>query len=71
MSTPEHVQKLLNGPAMAAPAGTHYNFVNPENLNDWFILTIVLCLVVSTLAVSARVYTKIWIIKKIGWEDCE
>lgn len=71
MSTPEYVQKLLNGPAMAAPAGAHHNFVNPESLNDWFILTIVLCLVVSTLAVSARVYTKLWIMKKIGWEDCE
>ena len=46
------------------------NFVDPENKTNYFILTVVLTMIVSTLAFLMRVYTKACIIRKVGWEDC-
>ena len=70
MATPEQVQALLNGPAMAPPPNTEPNFDDPKNLFKWFILTIALCVTFSTVAVAIRIYTKLRIIHSIGVEDC-
>lgn len=70
MATPEQVQALLNGPARAPPAGVPPNLENPPNLNHYLIITLVLCVLFSTLAVLIRMYTKFFLIRSVAYEDC-
>lgn len=72
MTTTESIelQKLLDGPAMAAPPGMHHNYVNPTNLNAQFYVAVIICLTVSVLAVCMRMWTKIRLVRKIVLEDC-
>ena len=72
--TPEQSQAalrtLLEGPAMSPPPGVIPNFHNPPNLNAFVIMTVVLCFAFATLAVLLRIYTKIYILRALAWEDC-
>lgn len=72
--TPEQAQAalrtLLEGPAMSPPAGVIPNFHNPPNLDVFVTLTIALCVVFGTLAVLLRMYTKVFILRALAWEDC-
>lgn len=58
-------------PGLQPPAGVEPNFVDPENrgyiLNS--VATVLLCLMVCFFA--NRVYTRIFIIRKVGWDDCK
>lgn len=69
--TPEQLQQLLDGPCALPPPGVESNFANPSNLRHLFVITAVLCLFFSTLALSMRMYAKIYIIRKTEWSDCE
>ena len=69
--TPEELQKLLNGPAVAPPAGSISNLENPPNTNAVCYLTFYLCLSCATLAVVMRIYTKHFLIHATAYEDCE
>ncbi len=68
--TPEQLQALLNGPAGKPPAGVLPNFQNPPNLNAFLILTLTLVLTFGTLAILMRMYTKLFIIRSVAYEDC-
>ena len=73
--TPEQaqaaLQTLLEGPAMSPPAGTIPNFHDPPNLDAFVALTIALCVTFGTLAVVLRMYTKVFILRALAWEDCK
>ena len=73
-TTPEQVQAalrtLLEGPAMSPPAGILPKFHNPPNLNIFVTLTITLCVTFATVAVLLRMYTKVFILRALAWEDC-
>ncbi|CAF9937181.1 hypothetical protein IMSHALPRED_011049, partial [Imshaugia aleurites] len=60
---------LKNLPALQPPAGVESNFVNPEDrgylLNS--VATVLFCLMVCLFA--NRVYTKLCIVRKAGWDD--
>lgn len=71
MASPETIQELLNGPALAPPPHVTPNLVNPPNLNNYWIATLVICIFISTLTVFTRMYTKIFIAHKVAWADCE
>lgn len=61
---------MLNSlPALQPPAGVQPNFVNPEDRGyiSNSVATVLLCLMVSLFA--NRVYTKLFIIRKMGWDD--
>lgn len=63
---------MLNSlPALQPPAGVQPNFVNPEDRGyiSNSVATVLLCLMVSLFA--NRVYTKLFIIRKMGWDDCK
>ena len=62
---------LLEGPAMSPPAGVLPNFRNPPNLNLYVTLTIALCISFATLAVLLRMYTKVFVVRVLAWEDCK
>ncbi|CAF9943345.1 MAG: hypothetical protein ALECFALPRED_011123 [Alectoria fallacina] len=71
--TPEQaqaaLQTLLEGPAMSPPAGRIPNFHDPPNLDAFVALTIALCVAFGTLAVVLRMYTKVFILRALAWED--
>lgn len=69
-TTAEERQTKLNGPAMAPPSGVIPNFVDPPNIEHVIILVLVLCVVLQTLALLMRIYTKVFIIRKMAVEDC-
>lgn len=70
MATSQQTKALLEGPAAAPPPGVKSNFVNPESLSRYSVLISVMIVGISTLAILVRMYTKIWIIQKVEWEDC-
>ena len=64
-------QMLLNGPALTPPPGVISNFHNPPNLDVYIHLTLTLCLVLASLAFFTRMYTKMVLLRFVGYEDCK
>ncbi len=64
------LQKMLDGPAIAAPPGTHHNFVNPASFQTESNVVVGICLAVSVLAVGMRMWTKLRLVRKVVLEDC-
>ncbi|GAB1315321.1 hypothetical protein MFIFM68171_05531 [Madurella fahalii] len=62
-------EQIFNGPARAPPPGVVPNFDNPPNRTSEAIAVIVLCLFLSTTAVLGRIYSKVFILKKVRLED--
>lgn len=60
-----------NTPALAPPPGVTSNFVNPESLLTYVIVTIALCLTLTTVTIGLRIFTKVHIAKAMHWDDCE
>ena len=63
---------LLNTfPALSPPAGVKSNFVNPEDRGYICnaVVTVLFCFMVALFAI--RIYTKLVIVRKPGWDDCE
>lgn len=69
--SPEVLAELLAAPALPAPEGVTPDFENPLNSNGlaWFVTTI--CMVVATACVCLRLFTRVWIDKKIRAEEGE
>lgn len=61
----------LSDPAMPAPPRMHSNFVDPANLKTEGLLLVSVCLILSTLVVSMRIWTKTRLIRKVVLEDCK
>ena len=57
-------------PAAKPPPGLTSNFVNPPNQKDIVLVYTTLFTVIATLGIAARMYTRIWVIKKVQLEDC-
>ena len=68
--TPAQLQALLDGPAESPPPGVIPNFVDPPSIYPQIIVTLVLTLCISTLALAIRTYTKLRVIKAWHLEDC-
>lgn len=60
--------RIIGG--LRPPSGVTPNFVDPYSLRGYFILTFVMCVTITTIFISMRLYTKIIIIKAHEWEDC-
>ena len=71
MASPEIIQKLLDGPALQPPPEVIPNLTDPPNLDSSWIATLVVCIFISTLTVFTRMYTKIFITRKVAWADCK
>lgn len=56
-TSPEQLQALLEGPALAPPPGVLPNFTDPPNLRRTGVVALLVTLVLSTLAVTMRIYT--------------
>lgn len=61
----------MSGPGLPAPPGEVVDFVQPFTLQPYQILTVAGCVIFTTVAVAARLVTKIFVIKRLNWEDCK
>ena len=59
-----------NRPGLVPPPGVTPDLTSPYTLQPYQALTVVACIIITTLAVAARMYTKLRIMKKRTWEDC-
>ena len=64
------LEKLLNGPASPPPAGITPNLDNPPNQQVSLSIVATLTLSFSTCAVIIRIYTKRFVLRTMGYEDC-
>jgi hypothetical protein len=58
-------------PALPPPPGQVSNFVNPESLWKWNIVTTTLCLFFVTLSFVLRSYVRAFIKREWRVEDCK
>lgn len=65
------LQKILNGPAGIPPAGIISNFDNTASLATYLYVTASLTVGFATCAVIIRIYTKHFILRSMGYEDCK
>lgn len=74
-STPEqlkaNIEVLLNGPAGKPPAGILPDFDEPPSLNFVFYFSITACTTFSSLAIFIRIYTKGFLLRSMGYDDCK
>ena len=56
-------------PGLDPPAGVIPTFHQPYTLLPYAEVTIALCGIITTFLVAARLYVKIFILKKLLWED--
>ena len=70
--TPEQLQieALLDGPAGLPPAGTLPNIHKAAALKNVFYLTIALSIAFSSSALLVRIYTKRFLLRSMGYDDC-
>ena len=61
---------LANEPALAPPPGVVPNFVNPYNQGPILLVIGSILIVLMAVLVSVRAYTKIYIQRKLAWDDC-
>ena len=67
----KEMEALLNGPAGTPPAGIQPNFDHPANLNTVIYVTKTIALILATLAVFIRIYTRHFLLRSMGYDDCE
>ena len=65
------LKTLLNGPADTPPPDVVPGFDNPPNLDYLVHLTLILCIILTSLAVFIRMYTRHVLLRSLGYDDCE
>lgn len=61
----------LNTPALKPPPGVVPDFDNPSGIQGEIHALLIVCAVISTIFVWLRLYTRYFIIKSHGWDDCK
>lgn len=59
----------LFDPALAAPAGQTSQLVNPPNNNSLGLGAFLLMLVIASLFVGVRAYGKLYVLKRVEFDD--
>jgi hypothetical protein len=67
--SPELKAVLSQMPAMRAPDGIESNLINPVNIGYRQTIATSVLLAVMMLFVMNRVYVKIWLVRKVSWDD--
>ena len=57
-------------PALNPPPGIKSNLEDPHNIDPIIKFTFGICLGIGSLFALLRFYTRLFIIKAHGWEDC-
>ena len=67
---PTHAD-LTTIPALSPPPGTTPDFVHPGTRANLTLIPCAGIVAVMILFVILRIYTKLYIIEVIGWDDCK
>lgn len=59
-----------DGPVFPPPEGRQSNWIDPEDQTTFIITSHAICLVFVTVFVVLRLYTKVFIARKISLDDC-
>lgn len=62
---------FLQAPALAHPPGVEPNFTNPETLRDVARPASIACIIIATLVVAMRTFTKLKTSQGLHLEDCK
>ena len=57
-------------PALKPPLGVAPNFEHPSGVHRLYLAILILCLVVCTIFVWMRLYTRKFLNKSVRWDDC-
>lgn len=66
----QQLQAALNGPALSPPPGVRPRFDHPSDLRNISAAIRITCLVLATITLSMRMYTRALIIRRFSWVDC-
>ena len=66
-----HGANLSATPSLLPPRGVFSNFVNPLTRTNVTLIPCACIFAVMILFVALRIYTKMYIICSVGWDDCE
>jgi hypothetical protein len=69
MSSPTPILGLTS-PALVPPYGVQAHFTTTSPEQNWYYVCAVLCTTVSGIFVLLRLYTKVYVIRKIDLTDC-
>ena len=61
--------KGLNDPIVDAPPGQISNLKDPYSLHSYNVATQIVCLTITTILVSIRIYTKWRVLRSLAWDD--
>ena len=61
---------LAKTPALAPPPGVVPNFIDPYNQGPILLVIGSILLALMMILVTVRAYTKIFIQRKLSWDDC-
>lgn len=56
---------------MQPPPGVASNFINPSSVANAIIIVQAVFLTLMLGFVTLRIYTKAFLIRSLGWDDCE
>ena len=56
--------------ALPPPAGVIPNFTDPYSIAKATSATTIVFLILTTVTTCIRCYTKLFLIRKLGWDDC-
>ena len=64
-------ESALNSPALEPPNGVIPNFERPSSGNSYAQASLGICICLSTIVVSVRIYTRFFLLKMPHLGDCE
>lgn len=70
MSTFQGTLPSPQSPSLPPPPGITPNFHEPYSLDPYQQIEIVACVLITTITLIGRIYTKLALIKHFTWEDC-
>lgn len=65
------LEAILEGPGLKPPPGVVPNFVDPPSQSAANVATQSICMILGTVCVFIRLYTRFFIVRSHGWEDCK
>lgn len=65
------METILNAPAGSPPAGHKSNLVDPPSMATTGAICLILCTILPTLFVSVRLYTRVFVIRKVMLSECK
>ncbi len=62
---------LSNVPGMVPPSGVIPNFDDPHSRGEIYTAVATTIMVAMYICVTCKLYTKYFIVRKLGWDDCK